>query len=160
MKPKIKCFFYFLPSTVRISFELIQSAPSHHSQRIANQSVTYRLMVATEVGSRPQISADRPPSAHLSLFDTNCTLSGSGRPTAFSSLHTKSALTLGHQRGEEASYLTRHTRVHLDVIKDKNVIFKPCFFSLSPPSTCHPSVLLFSQTLEPLPTPLICWNQL
>lgn len=99
-------------------------------------------MAATQVGSRPQISTDRPPSAHLSLFDTNCTLSGSGRPTAFSLLCTKSALTVGHQRSEEASYLTRHTRVRLDVIKDKNVIFKHCFYFIffTPPlSTCHPS---------------------
>lgn len=97
-------------------------------------------MAATQVGSRPQISTDRPPSAHLSLFDTNCTLSGSGRPAAFSLLCTKSALTVGHQRGEEASYLTRHTCVRLDVIKDKNVIFKHCFFFfllLSPPAI-HP----------------------
>lgn len=145
---------------MQISFKLIQNATSRHSQRIVNRSLAYHLMAATQVGSRPQISTDRPPSAHLSLFDTNCTLSGSGRPAVFSLLCTKSALTVGHQRGEEASYLTRHTRVRLDVIKDKNVIFRHCFFfnsSLHLPSI--PNLLLFSQTSEPLPTPELWWNQ-
>lgn len=147
---------------MQISFKRIQNSTSRHSQRILNRSLTYHLMATTQVGSRPQISTDRPPSAHLSLFDTNCTLSGSGRPAAFSLLCTKSALTVGHQCGEEASYLTRHTRVRLDVIKDKNVIFKHCFFflyssSLHLPS--NPNLLLFSQTSEPLPTPPLWWNQ-
>lgn len=125
---------------MQISFKLIQNATSRHSQSIVNRSLTYHLMAATQVGSRPQISTDRPPSAHLSLFDTNCTLSGSGRPAAFSLLCTKSALTVGHQRSEEASYLTRHTRVRLDVIKGKNVIFKHCFYFIFLLLLCPPAI--------------------
>lgn len=149
MRPKIQWVSDLLSSRVQISFELIQNATPLHSQCIVNRSLTYHLMAVTQVGFRPQISTDHPPLAHLSLFDTNCTLSGSGRPAAFSSLCTKSALTVGHQRGEEASYLTHHTHVCLDVIKDKNVIFKLLFFSFTPLSTCRPSRT--SSCSQPLP---------
>lgn len=133
-------FFSFCHPVCRLAFELIQNATPLHSHWMVNLSLTYHLMAVTQVGSRLQISTDRPPSAHLSLFDTNCTLSGSGRPAAFFSLRTKSALTVGHQRGEEASYLTRHTRVRLDVIKDKKCNIQTLlllFYSSSPPAL-HP----------------------
>lgn len=113
--------------------------------------ISFNAGNATKVSwrRRLQISTNHPLSAHLSLFDTNCTLSGSGCLAVFSSLSPKFTLTVGHH-WEEPSYLTRQTCIGDDVIKATDLIFKHPFFFLSLYLPSILNLLLFSSTSEPV----------